>query len=87
SEASQAPHPPSEEALPPLVRGIRDYISLLRQHIYKEDHILYPMAQAHLPPLAQEELEKDFQAVEQEKVASGEPKRLLQLEEELTGNG
>lgn len=86
-EAAQAPLPPSEEALPQLVRSIRDYISLLRQHIYKEDHILYPMAQSHLPPQAQEALESDFQAVEEGKMASGEPARLLRLKEELLSDG
>lgn len=36
----------------------RAYGDLLRPHIYKEDQILYPMAQAHLPPEGMEEVER-----------------------------
>lgn len=36
----------------------------LRQHIYKEDHILYPMSGQVLAPAAQEALLKAFEAVD-----------------------
>ncbi|MBZ5579620.1 MAG: hemerythrin domain-containing protein [Acidobacteriia bacterium] len=40
------------------------YIDLLRRHIYKEDHILFRMAQMVLQPDDVAELQKQFAAVE-----------------------
>src|SRR5512145_1493870 len=33
-----------------LAEAAHGYANLLRQHIHKEDDILYPMAEQHLPP-------------------------------------
>ncbi|MFQ6604490.1 MAG: hemerythrin domain-containing protein [Fidelibacterota bacterium] len=43
----------------------RNYTRLLDQHIYKEDNILYPMADRMLRPEQQTRLEQDYAAVEE----------------------
>ena len=43
------------------------YVQLLRQHIQKEDRILYVMAEQVIPPDEQDQMEADFAAVESEK--------------------
>lgn len=45
-----------------------DYVDLLRQHIQKEDHCLFPMAEQALDPAAHAELEKVFVLVEREEL-------------------
>ncbi len=50
--------------------GARGYGDLLGQHIFKEDHILYPMADARLSPDQQNSLEACFSEVE--KTMAGE---------------
>jgi hemerythrin-like domain-containing protein len=39
-----------------VVEKASDFIKLLRQHIYKEDHVLFPMADKLIPASQQEEL-------------------------------
>ena len=48
-----------------LVKEARVYVELLSQHIQKEDHILYPMAEQMLSRKDMEELEKGFAEVEE----------------------
>ncbi|MFN2130532.1 MAG: hemerythrin domain-containing protein [Anaerolineae bacterium] len=49
----------------------REYAKLLRQHIAKEDNILYPMADRALSQDKQRELLEEFEVVEQERVGPG----------------
>jgi hemerythrin-like domain-containing protein len=44
------------------VRAARQYATLLRHHIYKEDSILYPMARGHLGPSDLRKLNSDCSA-------------------------
>ncbi len=48
AHAEQAP-PWSEDDLARVVEAARSFAGLLRLHIQKEDRILYPMAERHLP--------------------------------------
>lgn len=66
-----------------LERTVREFSDLLRQHIRKEDQILYPMADARLPATAQEEMFRRFQAFEEEQTRSGEQQRLRALGDAL----
>jgi len=50
-----------------FVKAARAYINLLEQHIYKEDNILYHMADTYLSPEQQKQLEQACHAVEAEK--------------------
>ena len=49
----------------------RAYIQLLWNHIDKEDHVLFVMADQRLDPTAQKELEEGFDLVEREEVGVG----------------
>ena len=66
-----------------LAEAAHGYADLLRQHIHKEDAILYPMAEQHLPPPVQERVDQLCERYEEEKTGSGEHERLHQLAEEL----
>ncbi len=54
----------SSEALSAIVENATAYISMLRQHIYKEDNILFRMARVVLQPDDVVELSREFAAVE-----------------------
>jgi hemerythrin-like domain-containing protein len=49
----------------------RDYISLLTQHIQKEDDVLFPMAERVLGSEKQAELAEAFQQLEQNRIGQG----------------
>jgi len=59
------------------------YASLLRAHIHKEDEILYPMAEARLPPEVMERVDADCQAFERRQPAAAEHQELRRLADEL----
>jgi len=66
-----------------LAEAAHGYASLLRQHIQKEDSILYPMAEQRLPPPLMERVERDCARYEEERTGAGEHERLHRLAEEL----
>jgi hemerythrin-like domain-containing protein len=47
-----------------LVEKATTYIKLLRQHIHKEDHVLFPMADKLIPAAQQEDMEHAFEPFE-----------------------
>ena len=59
------------------------FVSLLKAHIYKEDNILYPMAERHLPPGVLDEATRRAVAFDQARAASGETARLEALARDL----
>ncbi len=59
------------------------YGDLLRQHIHKEDAILYPMAEQRLPPHFLNRIADECEKFESYKAASGEHDRLHHLADEL----
>ncbi len=66
-----------------IADAARGYAALLREHIHKEDSILYPMAERHLPPDAMRKVGEDCERFEAEKIGAGEHERLHALAEEL----
>jgi hemerythrin-like domain-containing protein len=46
-----------------VVRNVYDYVNLLREHINKEDNVLYPMAEQIIPVEAMAKMSEDFQRV------------------------
>jgi hemerythrin-like domain-containing protein len=66
-----------------LADAANGYGNLLRQHIHKEDAILYPMAEQRLPPHLMNRVADECEAFEAYKTSSGERARLLALAEEL----
>ncbi len=65
-----------------LIKHSRGYVELLTQHIQKEDHILYPMANQVLTVDDQEELQEGFEKVENEIMGPGTHERYHHMIEE-----
>jgi hemerythrin-like domain-containing protein len=59
------------------------YGNLLRQHIHKEDAILYPMAEQRLPPEMMQRVADECERFEAHQASSGEHDRLHGLVEQL----
>jgi hemerythrin-like domain-containing protein len=66
-----------------LVRAARGYASLLRQHIAKENGILFPMADQAIPPGEQARVADDFEHVEHEETGEGVHEKYLALAQSL----
>jgi len=63
------------------IQSSRSYVALLRQHIYKEDNILFPMADDVIPAELHPQIWEDFERVEAEE--EGLHEKYLALAEEL----
>jgi len=48
-----------------IIENTAAYISLLRNHIHKEDHVFFPMAQEELSDEEQDDLEREFEKTRQ----------------------
>ena len=62
----------------------RGYTALLRQHIQKENEILFVMAENALSEAEQEQLSEEFERVETEKMGAGTHERLHAMMDRLT---
>jgi hemerythrin-like domain-containing protein len=60
-----------------------DYSELLRQHIDKEDNILYQMADQVLTPADQQELRAKFEEIERERIGAGKHDEYVKLIDDL----
>lgn len=61
----------------------RGYAVLLRQHIHKEDNILFPMADRVIPVELHAQVWEDFEKVEHEETGEGVHEKFLALAERL----
>jgi hemerythrin-like domain-containing protein len=61
------------------------YAHMLRLHIQKEDGVLYPMAEQHLPPEALEQVGADCERFEAEQTGAGAHEKFHALAEALVG--
>jgi hemerythrin-like domain-containing protein len=59
------------------------YVTLLRQHIFKEDNVLFRMADHLLPEREQERLGKEFERTESQTVPSGTREKYVAMAAEL----
>ncbi len=66
-----------------FITNARGYIALLRQHISKEDNILYRMADIHLSAEKKEELLEQFDQIERERIGPGKHEEFHKLLEHL----
>lgn len=66
-----------------VVANARGYVMLLRQHIDKEDNILYPMADQVIPVADQPGLVEAFEHVEHEETGPGVHEKYLALAQSL----
>lgn len=66
-----------------IMEVARDYISLLSQHIDKEDKILYPIVDAHITEEQEHELLKQFAVMEHTVIGEGKHEELYRILEQL----
>lgn len=62
----QIPEANAEKLKAVLMETGFHFISLMRNHIQKEDHVLFPMAEDHLTQRVWEQLEKKCETIEKE---------------------
>lgn len=82
-EATQRFASGDRTALKAALDNAQGYAELLRQHIDKEDNILYQMADQVLTPADQQELLLKFEKVEQERIGVGKHEEYAKLVEDL----
>jgi hemerythrin-like domain-containing protein len=66
-----------------LVQNARAYINLLRQHISKEDKVLFPMADKVIPPNQQEQILIAFEKYDRDDSGEGMHEKYFGLAERL----
>jgi hemerythrin-like domain-containing protein len=66
-----------------LISLCDEYVQLLQQHIYKEDNILFNLADQSLTEEDEKEILKDYDQVEMEKVGAGVHDEMHKLSEEI----
>jgi hemerythrin-like domain-containing protein len=66
-----------------IAENARGYVELLRQHIMKEDNVLFPMADRVLSPDDQQELAARFDQIETEVMGPGVHERYHKLLDDL----
>jgi hemerythrin-like domain-containing protein len=66
-----------------VVQNALGYVALLRQHIYKEDNILFPMADQIISPAQQEMVAADFKRIGLEETEADIQEKYLTLAELL----
>ena len=66
-----------------LVQNALGYAALLKQHIQKEDQVLFPMAGRIIPADKQEQVVADFEKVEHQETGAGVHEKYLALAEAL----
>lgn len=67
-----------------IIRNARDYISLLTNHIEKENNVLFVMADSHLSETIQDELFEGFEKIEEDRIGIGKHEEFHGLLEKLS---
>jgi hemerythrin-like domain-containing protein len=70
-------------ARPVVIQDALGYVALLRQHIHKEDNILFPMADRIIPPERQQKVNEEFERIEVEENRAGVHEKYHALAEVL----
>jgi hemerythrin-like domain-containing protein len=83
-EAAQTLAAGNAEAGAQWAHAARRYVALLREHIHKENEILFRMAERMLSEAEQEELARAFDRLEAETMGPGTHERLHRLMDNLT---
>lgn len=83
AEAIEAAAAGDAVALDCFVRHARSYLALLREHIQKEDHCLFSMANQAFTEQDQAALLATFHRVEQEEMGPGTHERYLEIANQL----
>jgi hemerythrin-like domain-containing protein len=78
-EAAQRLQLGDETAREQVVENARSYAALLHQHIFKEDNILFPMADRVIPSSSQQAVWDGFEHIEHEETGAGVHEKYLAL--------
>lgn len=81
--AAEAMQIGDKQGNPRAIESARSYVNLLRQHILKEDNILYPMSDKVIPLEQHEAVWEDFEHVEHVETGEGVHEKYLGLAEAL----
>ena len=65
------------------LKAASEYVVLLRQHITKENNVLFPMADRAIPVKEHAQVSEDFERVEHEETGEGVHEKYLALAEKL----
>jgi hemerythrin-like domain-containing protein len=71
------------EAAAKLVKNARAYITLLRQHIEKENNVLFPIGDNRLSEKKKAELWEGFETIETQKIGPGKHEEFHKMLEYL----
>lgn len=71
------------EAARQVIRNARSYAALLRQHIAKEDNVLFPMANGVIPTSEHARVLADFERLEHDETGEGVHEKFLALVDKL----
>jgi hemerythrin-like domain-containing protein len=82
-EAAQRLQSGDQSARREVIQNALGYTALLRQHIAKEDNILFPAAESVIPLSQQDQVWEDFERVEHEETGEGVHEKYLALVETL----
>jgi len=74
----------NESARELVAENALGYVALLRQHIAKEDNILFPMAERVIPPAEHSVVLAGFERVEHEETGEGIHEKYLALADKLS---
>jgi hemerythrin-like domain-containing protein len=66
-----------------LTRTTLEYVALLRQHIRRENNLLFKMAEQLIPPARQKELSVEIERIEREETGAGLHEKYLRLADAL----
>jgi hemerythrin-like domain-containing protein len=66
-----------------MVLSSLEYVKLLRQHIYKEDNVVFPLADKIIPPEQQDSIAKAFERFERDEKGEGVHEKYSGLAERL----
>lgn len=80
AQGMQAGNPDANQK---AMQSARSYAALLRQHIFKEDNILFPMADKIIPPGKHDSVWDGFEHVEHAETGEGVHEKYLALAEAL----
>ena len=73
----------NNDALIKFLENAKCYITLLNEHICKEDNVLFPLAEKHLPDKKQAELYEGFEKIEVEKIGIGKHDEFHEMLDQL----
>lgn len=73
-----------QSAVPAIIENARGYITLLKQHIEKEDTVLYVMANTALSEATDQKLLEEFDRLEYERIGAGKHEEFHKLIDKLS---